>query len=81
MGTSHGEDGIRKATVVGKGRSAQKAIKKVGDGHLPREEVETDEPGQDIEGEGGPFHGARAIEIDDPQKPLDNKEERVPQAR
>ena len=81
VGPSHGEDGIRKATVVGKGRNAQKAIQKVGDRHLPREEVGTDEPGQDVEGEGGTFHGARVIEVDYPQKPLDNKEERVPQAR
>ena len=51
VGPSHGEDGIRKATVVGKGRSAQKAIQKVGDRHLPKEEVGTDEPGQDVEGE------------------------------
>ena len=79
MGPSHGEeDGARKATVVGKGRNAQKAIQKVGDRHLPREEVGTDEPGQDVEGEGGTFRGARAIEVDYPQKPLDNKEERVP---
>ncbi len=35
------------------------------------------EPGQDVEGEGGPFCGAREIEVDDPQKSLDNKEERV----
>ena len=66
MGPSHGEDGIRKATVVGKGRNAQKAIQKVCDRHLPREEVGTDEPGQDIEGEGGTFRGARAIEVDVP---------------
>ena len=77
VGPSHGENGIRKAKVVGKGRNAQKAIQKVGDRHLPREEVGTDEPGQDVEGEGGTFRGARAIEVDDPQKPLDNKEERV----
>ena len=69
MGSSHGEDGIRKAAVVGKGRVAQKAIEKVGNGHLPREKVGTDEPGQDIESEGGTFRGARAIEVDDPQKP------------
>ena len=78
MGPGHGGDGIRKATVVGKGRNTQRAIQKVGDRHLSREEVGTDEPGQDVEGEGGTFRGARAIEIDDPQKPLDNKEERVP---
>ncbi len=78
VGPSHGEDRIRKATVVGKGRNEQKAIQKVGDRHLPREEVGTDEPGQDVESEGGTFGGARAIEVDYPQKPLDNKEERVP---
>ena len=78
MGQSHGEDGIRKATVV---MNAQKAIQKVGDRHLPREEVGTDEPGQDVESEGGTFGGARAIEVDYPQNPLDNKEERSPQAR
>jgi len=40
----HGEDGIRKAAVVGKGRVAQKAIEKVGNGHLPREKVGPDKP-------------------------------------
>ena len=45
MGSSHGEDGIRKAAVVGKGRVAQKAIEKVGNGHLPREKVGPDKPG------------------------------------
>ena len=45
VGPSHGEDGIRKATVVDKGRNAQKTIQKVGDRHIPREEVGTDEPG------------------------------------
>ena len=59
VGPSHGENGIRKAKVVGKSRNAQKAIQKVGDRHLPREEVGTDEPGQDVEGEGGTFRGAR----------------------
>lgn len=44
MGSSHGEDGIRKAAVVGKGRVAQKAIEKVGNGHLPREKVGPDKP-------------------------------------
>ncbi len=39
MGSSHGEDAIRKAAVVGKGRVAQKAIEKVGDEHLPRAKV------------------------------------------
>jgi hypothetical protein len=78
VGPSHGEDGIRKATVVGKGRNAQKAIQKVGDRHLPREEVGTDERGQDVEGEVGIFRGARAIEVDYPQKSLDKKKERVP---
>ena len=70
-------------TVVVKGRNAQKVIHKVGDRHLPREKVGTDEPGQDVEGEGGTFRGARAIEVDYPQKPLDNKEEikGPPQAR
>ena len=44
MGSSHGEDAIRKAAVVGKGRVAQKAIEKVGNGHLPREKVGPDKP-------------------------------------
>jgi hypothetical protein len=46
VGQSHGEDGIRKATVVGKGRNAQKTIEKVDDRHLQREEVGADETGQ-----------------------------------
>ena len=44
----HGED---KATVVGKGGVTQKAIEKFGKRYLPREEVGTDEAGQDGEGE------------------------------
>ncbi len=62
--SSHGEDGIRKTTVVGKGRVAQKAIEKVGDGHLPRKNVGPDKPGQDVEGKGAAFRGAGAIEVD-----------------
>jgi hypothetical protein len=42
MGASYGEDRIGEVPVVGKGRAAQKAIKKVGDGHLSREEVGAD---------------------------------------
>ena len=49
VGSSHGEDGIRKATVVGKGRAAQKAIEKVGDMQLPKEKVGPDKPRQDVE--------------------------------
>ena len=78
VGQSHGEDGIRKATVVGKGRNAQKTIEKVGDRHLQREEVGADETGQDVEREGGAFRGAGAIEIDDPEESLEHKEEGVP---
>jgi hypothetical protein len=44
MGSSHGEDGIRKSAVVGKGRVAQEAIEKVSDGHLSREKVGSDKP-------------------------------------
>ena len=36
---------VGEVPVVGKGRSAQKAIKKVGDGHFAREEVGADETG------------------------------------
>ena len=43
---SHGEDGTRKATVVGKVRNAQMTIEKVGNRHLQREEVGADETGQ-----------------------------------
>ena len=53
MGSSHGEDGITKTTVVGKGRVAQKAIEKVGDRHLPREKVGPNKSRQDIKGKGG----------------------------
>jgi hypothetical protein len=78
VSSSYCEDGIRKATVVGKGRVAQKVIEKVGDRHLPGEKVG---PEDDVEGEGGAFRGAGAIEVDDPQESLDNKEEGVTQAR
>jgi hypothetical protein len=78
MGSSHGEDGIRKAAVVDKGRVAQKAIEKVGDAHLPREKVGPHKPRQDVEGKGGTLRWAGAIEVDDPQESLDNKEEGVP---
>ena len=44
MGSRYGEDGIRKSAVVGKGTVAQKAIEKVGYGHLPREKVGPDKP-------------------------------------
>jgi hypothetical protein len=78
---SHGVDGIRKATVVSKGRNAQKAIQNVGDRYLSREEVGTDEPGQDIEGEGGTFREARAIEVDDPKSRSTTRKKGSPQAR
>ena len=49
VGSSHCEDGIRKATVVDKDRAAQKAIEKVGDRQLPREKIGPDKPMQDVE--------------------------------
>ena len=72
MGASHGEDEVGEVPVVGKGR----AIKKVGDGHLLREEVGA-ETGQDVERKGCSFGGAGAIEVDDPQETLDEKKEGV----
>ena len=75
MGASHDEDRVGEVPVVGKGRAAQKAIKKVSDGHLAREEVGTDETGQEVEREGCPFGGAGAIEVDNPQETLDDKKE------
>ena len=45
MGASHDEDRVGEVPVVGKGRAAQKAIKKVGDGHFAREKVGADKTG------------------------------------
>ena len=45
MGASHDEDRVGEVPVVGKGRAAQKVIKKVGDGHFAREEVGANETG------------------------------------
>ena len=45
MDASHDEDRVGEVPVVGKGRAAQKAIKKVGDGYFAREEVGADETG------------------------------------
>ena len=59
----------------GKGRVAQKAVEKVGDRHLPKEEVGPDKPRQDVEGKGGAFRGAGLIDL---QESLDKKEEGVP---
>ena len=42
---SRGMDRVGEVPVVGKGRSAQKAIKKFGDRHFAREEVGADETG------------------------------------
>jgi hypothetical protein len=64
--TSYGEDGVRKATVDGKGKVTQKAVDKLGNRHFPREEVGADEAGQDVEGEGGPFCGTGAVNGEQP---------------
>ncbi len=66
IGASYGEDGVRKATVDGKGKVTQKAIEKFGNRHLPREEVGADEAGQDVEGEGGPFCGTGVVNGEQP---------------
>ena len=78
MGASHCKDVFGKATVVGKGGVTQKAIEKVGNRHVPREEVGADGAGQDFEGEGGSFCGTGVIEVDDPQEAFDKKEDGNP---
>jgi hypothetical protein len=80
MGSSHGEDGIRKATVVGKGRNAQKAIQKVGDRHLPREEVGADEAGQDVERK-GPSTVLELLRLMIPKSRSTTRKKGSPQAR
>jgi hypothetical protein len=45
IGANHDEDRVGEVPVVGKGRAAQKAIEKVGNGHFAREEVGADETG------------------------------------
>jgi hypothetical protein len=82
VGSSHGGDGIRKATVVGKGRVAQKAImEKVGDRHLPREKVGPDKPRQDVEGKGGPFAELERLRLMIPKSRSTTRKKGSPQTR
>jgi hypothetical protein len=74
VGTGSGENGVGEAPDIREGRVTQKTMEKIGDRHLPREEVGTDELGQNVECEGGAFRRAGAIEVDDPKKAFDNDE-------
>ena len=49
VGTGSGNNGVGEAPDIGEGRVTQKTMEKIGDGHLPREEVGTDELGQNVE--------------------------------
>lgn len=44
---------------------------------IPIEEVGTNEPGHNVEGEGSAFRRAGTIKADNPQGPLDNEDEGV----
>ena len=60
-----------------RGSRRKELSEEVGDGHLPRKKEGPDETGKDVESQRGSFSRTRAVEVDDAEETLDNKEKGV----
>jgi hypothetical protein len=76
-GPSGGENGGGKSAVISEEGIPQKGVEEVGDGHLPRKKEGPDETGKDVESHRGTFSRTGAVEIDNAEETLDNKEKGV----
>jgi hypothetical protein len=77
VGPSGGEDGGREPAIIGEARIPQKKVEKVRDRHLPRKKDGPDETGKYVERQRGGFSRTGAVEVDNAEETLDNKEEGV----
>ena len=76
-GPSGGENGGGKSAVIGEEGIPQKGVEEVGDGHLPRKKEGPNETGKDVESQRGTFSRTGAVEVDNAEETLDNKEKGV----
>ncbi len=76
-GPSGGENGGGKSAVIGEEGIPQKGVEEVGDGHLPRKKEGPDETGRDVESQRGTFSRTGAVEVDNAEETLNNKEKGV----
>ena len=76
-GPSGGKNGGREFAIVGEERIPQKEVEEVRDRHLPGKKDGPDKTGKDVECQRGGFSRAGAVEVNNAEETLDNKEEGV----